>query len=97
MPYQLAILKLSGFNATGAKWSQQDALGYAADGGVSTLQLHQMCYCWPLMGCPPARQQLQQAPGLLSICCSTVLLQGSPAGSYAWHNNIWPIRSAENC
>ncbi|NRQ41621.1 protein phosphatase 2C domain-containing protein [Rheinheimera sp. YQF-2] len=37
MPYQLAILQLSGFNVTGGKWSQQDALGYAADGGVPTL------------------------------------------------------------
>lgn len=37
MPYQLAILQLSGFNATGAKWSQQDAIGYAADGVSPTL------------------------------------------------------------
>ena len=37
MPYQLAILQLSGFNATGAKWSQQDALGYAAAGEVPML------------------------------------------------------------
>ncbi|MCC5827174.1 MAG: serine/threonine protein phosphatase, partial [Alkalimonas sp.] len=40
MLYQLAILQLSGFNATGAKWSQQDALGYAADGVVPALLQH---------------------------------------------------------
>lgn len=37
MPYQLAILQLSGFNATGAKWSQQDAIGYVANGVSPTL------------------------------------------------------------
>lgn len=37
MHYQLAILQLSGFNATGTKWSQQDAIGYAADGVAPTL------------------------------------------------------------
>uniref|UniRef100_UPI004047920E PP2C family protein-serine/threonine phosphatase n=1 Tax=Rheinheimera sp. TaxID=1869214 RepID=UPI004047920E len=37
MPYQLAILQLSGFNATGTKWSQQDAIGYVANGATPTL------------------------------------------------------------
>ena len=37
MPYQLAIFQLSGFNATGAKWSQQDAIGYVANGATPTL------------------------------------------------------------
>ncbi|WP_445768627.1 PP2C family protein-serine/threonine phosphatase [Rheinheimera sp.] len=37
MPYQLAILQLSGFNATGTKWSQQDAIGYVANGVSPTL------------------------------------------------------------
>ncbi|HEY9040788.1 MAG TPA: protein phosphatase 2C domain-containing protein [Rheinheimera sp.] len=37
MPYQLAILQLSGFNATSAKWSQQDAIGYVANGVTATL------------------------------------------------------------
>ncbi len=32
MPFQLAILQLSGFNATGTKLSQKDAIGYVADG-----------------------------------------------------------------
>lgn len=37
MHYQLAILQLSGFNATGTKWSQQDAIGYVANGVSPTL------------------------------------------------------------
>lgn len=37
MSYQLAILQLSGFNATGTKWSQQDAIAYVASGATPTL------------------------------------------------------------
>lgn len=107
MPYQLAILQLSGFNATGAKWSQQDAIGYVANGVTPTLL--QQDDLLKVLDLPSPDVLLLVADGVsaspaaasASHTVVNYLLRhwsgaGFPASNFGWHSNIWPIRLAVN-